>query len=96
MADISFVSASPIHQLWLSKAFRLVSTTKEYMQTVMIIDPKWLTEVAPNRYKVADADKISKRKKNERIQPLFNKFEEKDAWRLSKQKVASRSSSTFG
>lgn len=30
----------------------LVLTTKEYMREVMAIEPKWLTEVAPNFYKV--------------------------------------------
>jgi ATP-dependent RNA helicase DHX8/PRP22 len=47
-------------------------------------------------FKVADANKISKRKKQERIEPLFNKYEKPDEWRLSKLKRATRSSQTFG
>ncbi|GAA5907422.1 hypothetical protein JCM6882_003856 [Rhodosporidiobolus microsporus] len=39
----------------------------------------------------------SKRKKQEKITPLFDKFaEHQDAWRLSKLKRATRSSQTFG
>lgn len=39
----------------------------------------WLTrldaaEVAPTFFKVADQNTISRRKKNERIQPLFDKY----------------------
>ena len=41
--------------------------------TVTAIEPKWLIEVAPQFFKVADANKISKRKRQEKIEPLFNK-----------------------
>jgi len=37
------------------------------------IEPKWLVEVAPQFFKVADSNKISKRKRQEKIEPLFNK-----------------------
>ena len=59
-------------------------TTKEYMRECTAIEPKWLTEFAPSFFKVADATKMSKRKKSEKIQPLYNKYEEKDAWRISR------------
>lgn len=52
------------------------------MRQVTAIEPKWLTEMAPTFYKTVDASK-SKRKRYEKIEPLFNKFEEKDAWRMS-------------
>lgn len=39
----------------------------------MAIEPKWLVEVAPQFFKVADVNKISKRKRQEKIEPLFNK-----------------------
>ncbi|GAA5968666.1 hypothetical protein JCM11641_007718 [Rhodosporidiobolus odoratus] len=75
----------------------LVLTTREYMREVTAIEPKWLTEVAPSFFKVADQNTISKRKKQEKITPLFDKFaEHQDAWRLSKLKRATRSSQTFG
>jgi len=32
----------------------LVQTSKEYMREVCTVDPKWLTEVAPNFYKQSD------------------------------------------
>jgi len=35
---------------------------------------QWLTQVAPSLFKVADQSRISKMKREERIQPLFNKF----------------------
>ncbi|BGP57862.1 hypothetical protein JCM8202_000460 [Rhodotorula sphaerocarpa] len=75
----------------------LVLTTREYMREVTAIEPKWLTEVAPSFFKVADQNTISKRKKQEKVQPLFDKYaEHQDAWRLSKLKRATRSSQTFG
>ena len=51
----------------------LVLTTREYCHNVTAIEPKWLVEVAPQFFRVADANKISKRKKQEKIEPLFNK-----------------------
>mmetsp|Transcript_49475 Transcript_49475/g.55255 ORF Transcript_49475/g.55255 Transcript_49475/m.55255 type:complete len:1229 (+) Transcript_49475:28-3714(+) len=64
----------------------LVLTTKEYMRSIMVIDAKWLTELAPNFYKSADPHKITKQKRQERIEPLFDRFNPKDSWRLSKRK----------
>ncbi|KAJ1302636.1 hypothetical protein OPQ81_002953 [Rhizoctonia solani] len=74
----------------------LLLTTREYCHTVTAIEPKWLVEVAPQFFKVADANKISKRKKQEKIEPLYNKYEKPDEWRLSKIKRSARSSQTFG
>ncbi|KAF8518624.1 P-loop containing nucleoside triphosphate hydrolase protein [Gautieria morchelliformis] len=74
----------------------LLLTTREYCHTVTAIEPKWLVEVAPQFFKVADANKISKRKKQEKIEPLYNKYEKPDEWRLSKVKRSARSSQTFG
>lgn len=51
----------------------LVMTTKEYMRECVAIEPKWLVEVAPTFFKSADPTKISKRKRQEKIEPLFNK-----------------------
>jgi ATP-dependent RNA helicase DHX8/PRP22 len=69
----------------------LVLTTREYCHNVTAIEPKWLVEVAPQFCKVADANKISKRKKQEKIEPLYNKYEKPDEWRLSKIKRSARS-----
>lgn len=74
----------------------LLLTTREYCHTVTAVEPKWLVEVAPQFFKIADATKISKRKKQEKIEPLFNKYEKPDEWRLSKIKRSARSSQTFG
>ncbi|KZT08748.1 P-loop containing nucleoside triphosphate hydrolase protein [Laetiporus sulphureus 93-53] len=74
----------------------LILTTREYCHNVTAIEPKWLVEVAPQFFKVADANKISKRKKQEKIEPLYNKYEKPDEWRLSKVKRSARSSQTFG
>ena len=63
----------------------VVQTTKEYMREVTTIDPKWLVEYAPAFFKFSDPTKLSNFKKNQRIEPLFNKYEEnKDAWRISR------------
>lgn len=64
----------------------LVLTTKEYMRNIMMIDAKWLTELAPAFYKPADPNKITKQKRKEKIEPLFDRFNPKDAWRLSRRK----------
>ncbi len=69
----------------------LVLTTREYCHNVTAVEPKWLVEVAPQFFKVADANKISKRKKQEKIEPLYNKYEKADEWRLSKVKRSARS-----
>ncbi|KAF5847303.1 hypothetical protein GGP41_000015 [Bipolaris sorokiniana] len=68
----------------------LVETTKEYMHFCSAIEPKWLVEAAPTFFKVAPTDRLSKRKKAERIQPLHNKFAGEDDWRLSAQRKAGR------
>ncbi|XP_065343249.1 ATP-dependent RNA helicase DHX8 [Cloeon dipterum] len=62
----------------------LVQTTKEYMREVTAIDPKWLVEYAPSFFKFSDPTKLSKFKKNQRLEPLYNKYEEPNAWRISR------------
>jgi len=69
----------------------LVLTTREYMHCTTVIEPKWLVEAAPTFFKVAPTDRLSKRKKAERIQPLYNKYQGEDEWRLSAQRRAGRS-----
>ena len=69
---------------------QLVETTKEYMHYVTVIEPKWLVEAAPTFFKVAPSDRLSKRKKAERIQPLHNRFAGDDDWRLSAQRRQGR------
>jgi ATP-dependent RNA helicase DHX8/PRP22 len=64
----------------------LVLTTKEYMRNIMVIDAKWLIELAPSFYKRADPNKMTKAKRMEKIEPLFDRFNPKDAWRLSRRK----------
>ncbi|KAK0386054.1 hypothetical protein NLU13_5891 [Sarocladium strictum] len=68
----------------------LVLTTKEYMTHTTVIEPKWLVEAAPTFFKVAGTDRLSKRKAAERIQPLYNKFQGEDDWRLSAQRRGGR------
>ena len=69
----------------------LVQTTKEYMREVLnffqhswfiinwfkvtAIEPNWLVEFAPSFYKKGDSTKLSAFKKNQKIEPLFNKYE---------------------
>jgi len=64
----------------------LVLTTKEYLREVSTIEPHWLPELAPNLFKKADDKKLSKRKMRERIEPLYNRYEEPNAWRLSRRR----------
>ncbi|KAK8551068.1 hypothetical protein V6N13_119560 [Hibiscus sabdariffa] len=65
----------------------LVMTTKEYMREVTVIDPKWLVELAPRFFKQADPSKMSKRKRQERIEPLYDRYHEPNSWRLSKRRA---------
>ncbi|XP_059620544.1 ATP-dependent RNA helicase DHX8 [Phlebotomus argentipes] len=62
----------------------LVQTTKEYMREVTTIDPKWLVEFASSFFRFSDPTKLSKFKKNQRLEPLYNKYEEPNAWRISR------------
>lgn len=64
----------------------LVLTSKEYMREVTAIDPKWLVELAPKFFKAANPNKLSKRKKQEKIEPLWDKYRDPNEWRLSKRK----------
>jgi len=64
----------------------LVLTTKEYMRNIMVIDAKWLIELAPSFYTKADPNKMTKAKRMEKIEPLFDRFNPKDSWRLSRRK----------
>jgi ATP-dependent RNA helicase DHX8/PRP22 len=89
LVDQQAVYVHPSSALWNRQPewliyHELVLTTKEYMRTVTAIDPKWLVELAPSFFKVADATKMSKRKRNEIVEPLFNKYEEPNAWRISR------------
>lgn len=74
----------------------LILTTKEYMREVIAIEPKWLVEVAPTFFKTTDPNKISKTKRQEKIQPLYNKFEKPNEWRISKVQKSFKASQTFG
>lgn len=40
----------------------------------MAIDPKWLVELAPRFFKPADAHRLSRRKRMERIEPLYDRW----------------------
>ncbi|KAL7445799.1 hypothetical protein ACHAXM_011370 [Skeletonema potamos] len=64
----------------------LVLTTKEYMRNILVIDAKWLIELAPSFYKKADPNRMTKAKRMEKIEPLFDRFNPKDSWRLSRRK----------
>jgi len=74
----------------------LVLTTKEYMREICTVEPKWLVEAAPTFFKVADPTHLSKAKRQQKLEPLYNRFEKPNEWRLSKRKAAPRVSQTFG
>ncbi|KAM0973361.1 hypothetical protein FF1_016712 [Malus domestica] len=64
----------------------LVMTTKEYTREVTVIDPKWLVELAPRSFKFSDPSKMSKRQCQERIEPLYDRYNEPNSWRLSRRR----------
>ncbi|KAJ2697913.1 DEAH-box ATP-dependent RNA helicase prp22 [Coemansia sp. IMI 209128] len=74
----------------------VIMTSKEYMHDVTVVEAKWLVEVAPTFFKVADANKISRRKRNERLEPLYNKFEKPNEWRISRVRKPQKGKQTFG
>ena len=51
----------------------LILTTREYCHNVTAVEHKWLVEAAPQFFKATDSSEISKRKKWEKTEPLFNK-----------------------
>jgi len=65
---------------------QLVLTSKEYMREALAIDPKWLPELAPRFFKVADARKASRHKRHMRIEPLEDKYNDANSWRLSRRR----------
>ncbi|XP_060884393.1 ATP-dependent RNA helicase DHX8-like [Labrus mixtus] len=62
----------------------LVLTTKEYMREVTTIDPRWLVEFAPAFYRVGDPTRLSRQKRQQKLEPLYNRYEEPNAWRISR------------
>ena len=64
----------------------LVMTSKEYMREVLHIEPRWLLEVAPKYFKVVEDNAMSKRKRQERLEPLHNKYEDPNSWRLTRRR----------
>src|SRR5262249_25567989 len=64
---------------------QLVLTSKEYLRECLAIDPKWLIELAPQFFKTADPNVLSRRKKRERIEPLYDRYHPPNEWRLSKR-----------
>ena len=64
---------------------KTINILSPFLPQVTTIDPKWLVEFAPAFFKMSDPTKLSNFKKNQRIEPLYNKYEEnKDAWRISR------------
>uniref|UniRef100_A0A3P8WAF3 ATP-dependent RNA helicase DHX8 n=1 Tax=Cynoglossus semilaevis TaxID=244447 RepID=A0A3P8WAF3_CYNSE len=62
----------------------LVLTTKEYMREVTTIDPRWLVEFAPAFFRIADPTRLSRQKRQQKLEPLYNRYEEPNAWRISR------------
>lgn len=52
----------------------LVLTSKEYMRENLVIEPKWLCDLAPRFYKKADPIRLSKRKRREKVSKLMFLF----------------------
>lgn len=66
---------------------QVILTTKEYMHQVLAIESKWLVELAPRFFKVAEQGKLGRRKRREKIEPLFDKYaQNQNEWRLSKRR----------
>ena len=64
----------------------LVLTSKEYLRECLVIKPQWLIQMAPRFFKIADPIKLSKRKRREKIEPLYDRYSEPNSWRLSRRR----------
>jgi ATP-dependent RNA helicase DHX8/PRP22 len=62
----------------------LVRTTKDYMRNAMAIDPRWLTELAPDFYKAPAPGQLTKEQMAERLAPKLRRHEQGNDWRISK------------
>ena len=62
------------------------SLTLIHCRQVCAIEPKWLVELAPRFFKAADAHKLSRRKRGERLEPLYDRYNDPMAWRLSRRR----------
>lgn len=62
----------------------LILTNKEYMHCTTKIDPHWLIQYASKVFRKANEGELAITKKRERIQPLYNKFDPNESWRLSR------------
>ncbi|ELP91429.1 ATP-dependent RNA helicase DHX8, putative [Entamoeba invadens IP1] len=61
----------------------LVLTSKEYMRETISIDPKWLIELAPAFYQVADGKHLNERMRKEKIKPLHDRFnKDQNTWKV--------------
>jgi ATP-dependent RNA helicase DHX8/PRP22 len=61
-------------------------TNKEYMREVVSINPNWLIEMAPKFFRPVDQNKLSRRKRFERLEPLYDRYHDPKAWRLSRRR----------
>jgi ATP-dependent RNA helicase DHX8/PRP22 len=56
------------------------------MREVLAIESKWLVELAPRYFKTADPNKVSRTKRKEKIEPLFDRYaQNQNDWRLSRR-----------
>ena len=53
------------------------------MRSVMTIEPKWLVELAPRFFRQADAGQLSKAKRRQKIEPLYDRFNPEGSWRCA-------------
>lgn len=58
----------------------------KFFLKVTAVEPTWLVDLAPSFFKRGDSMKLSSFKKGQKIEPLHNKYEDPNAWRLSRLK----------
>jgi ATP-dependent RNA helicase DHX8/PRP22 len=93
--DNHLVSIHPSSALYASPPTwviyqELVMTSKEYIRDCTAIEPAWLVEAAPTFYKQVQGGQLSKRQAKERLQPLHNRHERPNDWRLSRRENSIR------
>ena len=65
----------------------LIMTSKEYMRQVVVIEQKWLVDVAPNFFQISDPNVLNKKKRNTKLDPIgYDKDDpEANMWKISYQ-----------
>ena len=82
-----------------SSLIQTPNSDKTWMQQASIIDPRCLVDAALTFFRVASSERLSKRRREERTEPLLRKCEGDKEWRMPAQmpgRIGGRGAGTSG